>query len=279
MKVSIALNIILLLLLGVFGGMLITYYKRSAALESELMSLNNKVSILEKQLSYYSSLGRYIGSSGVSNSSINIFGSIQYHAVAVAEEENGYVGIVLNFTISLARGSGRVLVNTQPRIGIDLQTSIQIAKEVAENLTGVDLSKEDIILSIEASRNVDIVDGPSAGAALASALISLILNKTMRSDVYMTGTISPDGSIGQVGGVLEKALAAAENGARIFIVPYGEENVTVYVKHEREVLPGVYVITYSPEIINVEKYLRDKGFNVEVVAVSNIRDILKYIWR
>jgi len=278
LKVSISLNIILIILIGFLVGNLIAYYNRNLYLEEKVNRLNHKLSILERQLSYYSKLASYLHIEGNASVRLEVYGNISFHAVAVYEEDGKYKGVILNYTISIIPGIGRVLVNTQPRIGIDLQSSINVAKIVAENITGINLNNVDIILSIEASREVDIVDGPSAGAILTASLISLILNKSMDPDVYVTGTIEPNGSIGYVGGILEKALAAAENGAKTFIVPKGEENVTVYVRVEREVFPGFYIITYVPKKINVEEYLRNKGYNVKVVGVENIRELLNYLW-
>jgi len=66
--------------------------------------------------------------------------------------------------VELREGSGRVLVSTVPRIGIDLQTSSRTAVFVAENLTGARLGETDAIITIEAEEPVEVVDGPSAGA-------------------------------------------------------------------------------------------------------------------
>lgn len=277
-KFSLAFNLILVIILGLLLGNLLNYYNKNTELENDVAKLNNKINMLQKQLSYYSSISRYLFNSSQANETSYIYGSIKYHAVAVAETREGYYGVILNFTISLIPGSGRVLVNTKPRIGIDLQTSMQVAKIVAENFTDIDLSHVDIILSVEAPREVDIVDGPSAGSVLTASLISLLLNRSMNNHVYVTGTINPDGSIGKVGGILEKGVAAAENRGRLFIVPKGEENITIYIKVEREVLPGVYIITYTPKLVNIENYLREKEYNITVISVSNIAELLHYVW-
>ena len=150
---------------------------------------------------------------------------------------------------------------------------------VAENITSIDLSYSDIILSIEAPNKVDIVDGPSAGAVITAILVSLLLNKSVDYSIYVTGTINPDGSIGKVGGILEKSLVAAENGAKLFIVAEGEENITIYIKVEKEVFPGVYIISYIPKQVNIQEYLEGKGYDISVVGVSNINELLNYIWK
>lgn len=125
---------------------------------------------------------------------------------------------------------------------------------------------------------VDVVDGPSAGAAITSTIISLILNKTINQSIYVTGTINPDGAIGRVGGIIEKALAAAEDGGKLFIVPEGQSNVEVLVPIRREIFPGFYIITYETKIINVQEFIVDKGYNMKIIEVSNINELLQYLW-
>lgn len=279
LKFSIAINLILIIVISFLFGNLMNYYNENTHLENDVVKLNNKVNMLQKQLSYYSSVTNFLFNSSQKNVSFHTYVKIKYHAVAVAEKQDTYYGVVLNFTISIIPGSGRVLVNTEPKVGIDLQTSIQIAKMVAENITSIDLSYSDIILSIEAPNQVDIVDGPSAGAVITAILVSLLLNKSVDYSIYVTGTINPDGSIGKVGGILEKSLAAAENGAKLFIVPEGEENITIYIKVEKEVFPGVYIISYIPKQVNIQEYLEGKGYDISVVGVSNINELLNYIWK
>ena len=66
-------------------------------------------------------------------------------------------------------------------------------------------------------------DGPSAGATLATALISAFTNRPIQRDVCMTGEITLRGRVLPVGGVREKALAARRAGIRTFILPRKNE--------------------------------------------------------
>ncbi|MCA9961152.1 MAG: endopeptidase La, partial [Anaerolineales bacterium] len=67
-------------------------------------------------------------------------------------------------------------------------------------------------------------DGPSAGVAMATALISAFTNRPIRRDVSMTGEITLRGRVLPVGGVREKALAARRAGITTFILPQKNEN-------------------------------------------------------
>jgi PDZ domain-containing protein len=68
------------------------------------------------------------------------------------------------------------------------------------------------------------VSGPSAGLAFTLAIIDELSpgNLTGGKKVAVTGTIAPDGSVGDVGGVRQKTAAAISAGARLFLVPRAE---------------------------------------------------------
>jgi ATP-dependent Lon protease len=62
-------------------------------------------------------------------------------------------------------------------------------------------------------------DGPSAGVALYTALVSLMTGRTVRNDVAMTGEISLRGLVLPVGGIKEKKVAAHRAGIRTVMLP------------------------------------------------------------
>lgn len=72
--------------------------------------------------------------------------------------------------------------------------------------------------------NIPNVSGPSAGLAFTLALISALNHGDVTGGhrVAVTGTIASDGSVGQVGGVTQKAIVAQRSGAVAMLVPVGE---------------------------------------------------------
>ncbi|MFM8349927.1 MAG: S16 family serine protease, partial [Actinomycetales bacterium] len=63
------------------------------------------------------------------------------------------------------------------------------------------------------------IDGPSAGGVLTVGVLAALLDAPIRGDMTMTGTISPDGSIGPVGSIRLKLQAAADQGYRTVLLP------------------------------------------------------------
>jgi ATP-dependent Lon protease len=75
-------------------------------------------------------------------------------------------------------------------------------------------------------------DGPSAGVALATAIVSVLSGRRARGDVAMTGEISLRGRVLPVGGIKDKVLAAARAGIRTVVLPRRNEKDLVDVPDE-----------------------------------------------
>jgi ATP-dependent Lon protease len=93
-------------------------------------------------------------------------------------------------------------------------------------------------------------DGPSAGIAMATALVSVLVNRPVRKDVAVTGEITIRGRVLPIGGLKEKSLGALRAGIRTIIIPEKNRKDLVEiplnvkrkikfipVKHMDEVLP------------------------------------------
>ncbi|HJU20230.1 MAG TPA: endopeptidase La [Stellaceae bacterium] len=99
------------------------------------------------------------------------------------------------------------------------QAALSLVKGRAREL-GIDpglFEKDDIHIHVPAGAIPK--DGPSAGVAMLTALVSLLTNRTVKSDTAMTGEISLRGLVLPVGGIKEKATAAARAGLSTVIMP------------------------------------------------------------
>ncbi len=190
-------------------------------------------------------------------------------------ETTSYVGTVLKISVEIRDGTGLVLVNTATPTGVDFQTSARTAVMIAQNYTHVDLTKKDVIFSISSqNQELQAVDGGSAGGAMTVLLISDISGKPINSKVLMTGTIQDDGSIGEIGGVSEKADAAGKYGAKIFLVPVGQAVTQVQSCSERTEGAFTYRSCTSQEVSLSE--LTEKQYGMKVIEINNIKDALSY---
>ncbi len=187
--------------------------------------------------------------------------SCAFHIVAVSTTGEGVLG---NLTVTIAYpGTGKVYISTSPASMIDTQGSARIAAFAASLLAGVDMTNYDFFYDLE-SESI-IIGGPSAGSAMALATLYLLLGKDCPGDVVITGMIQPDTSIGPVGGLKEKLEAAASGGARLFIVPAGQEVYTYYVTKYQRRGPIVQVVR-EPVTVNLTEYGEELGVRVVEAA-------------
>jgi len=205
--------------------------------------------------------------------------NVTVYAPAVAHTNNGYVGVTSTITVTIQNnGSGRVFVDTLPLTQIDMQGSARLAVKVASALVKnddrceINPSEYDFFFVIRTSS--PIIGGPSAGAIMTTAVTSLLQNWSMDSKTMMTGMINPDGSIGPVGGILQKIDAAYSVGATRFLIPKGQGEYTETITET--VSEGGWTQVTTRQILrNVSDYALD-NYGIEVIEAEDINDALLY---
>ncbi|MCB0323196.1 MAG: endopeptidase La [Bdellovibrionales bacterium] len=106
-------------------------------------------------------------------------------------------------------------------------------------------------------------DGPSAGAAIATALVSVLAKRPVSKEVAMTGEITLRGSVLPIGGLKEKALAALRAGCSIVLMPRENERELVeFPRYLKEKLTFVAVETID-EILEVALLPRSDQLSLE----------------
>ena len=130
-------------------------------------------------------------------------------------------GEVLYVEASLIGGKGELIVTGQ--IGDVMQESALAAVTYTRaNIASFGVKKKDfenLDIHIHVPAGAIPKDGPSAGIAMATALISALSNKSVRNDVAMTGEVTLRGRVLPIGGLKEKALGALRGGIRKVIFP------------------------------------------------------------
>ena len=128
--------------------------------------------------------------------------------------------------VSEKKDSGTINVTGQ--LGDVMTESVQIAyshvRSVAQNYGVSDDYFNDAIIHLHIPEGATPKDGPSAGITMATALLSLAMNKVIRNDTAMTGELSLNGKVLPIGGLKEKTIAAKRLGfIKHIIIPY--ENI------------------------------------------------------
>ena len=151
------------------------------------------------------------------------------HQMAETKDEVGVVtglgwtpvgGEVFSIEVAKIPGRGKLILTGQ--LGTVMKESAQAALSFARAYAskfGIkeDLYKDDIHIHVPSGATKK--DGPSAGTAMTTALVSIFLDKPVRKEVCMTGEVTLRGKVLEIGGVKEKVLAAHRAGLKVVILP------------------------------------------------------------
>jgi ATP-dependent Lon protease len=229
---------------------IVRYYTREAgvrSLERELSKICRKVvkGLLLKKLTpqvliTVDNLNDYLG--------------VRKYTYGRAEEQN-QVGQVVGLawtevggdllTIEAALTPGKGVITRTGSLGDVMKESVEAARTVvrsrARRLGIKDETFEKKDIHIHVPDGATPKDGPSAGAAMATAFVSALTGIAVRGDVAMTGEITLRGEITAIGGLKEKLLAALRGGIKTVLIP--EENakdlqdIPENVKNGLEIVP------------------------------------------
>ncbi|MEE4146440.1 MAG: endopeptidase La, partial [Halieaceae bacterium] len=211
---------------------IIRYYTREAgvrALEREIAKVCRK---MVKAIT----LGEASGSTTVGAEMLPDLLGVRKYNYGIAEEQNkiGQVtglawtsvgGELLTIEAVALPGKGRYVKTGS--LGDVMQESIQAASTVVRSrsqMLGIPAGyheKHDVHFHVPEGATPK--DGPSAGVAMCTALVSVLTNIAVRADVAMTGEITLRGEVLPIGGLKEKLLAARRGGNKTVIIPKENE--------------------------------------------------------
>jgi len=211
---------------------IVRYYTREAgvrSLERELSKICRKVvkGLLLKQMKPQVQ---------VTADNLNDFLGVRKYTYGRAEQKN-QVGQVVGLawtevggdllTIESALMPGKGAITRTGSLGDVMKESVEAARTVvrsrAHSLGIKDETFEKKDLHIHVPDGATPKDGPSAGIAMTTAMVSAMTGIPVRADVAMTGEITLRGEVTAIGGLKEKLLAALRGGIKTALIP--EDNV------------------------------------------------------
>jgi ATP-dependent Lon protease len=145
--------------------------------------------------------------------------------IGLAFTQNG--GRILPIQVSKTYKKG--VIETTGSLGDVMKESTQIAVNLAERYfyEEKDVEQNRLLkehgIQIHAPEGAVPKDGPSAGAALFTAVYSKLSETKVRPDIAMTGEIDTFGRVTKIGGTKEKIIAAYKNGIKNVILPEGNQ--------------------------------------------------------
>jgi ATP-dependent Lon protease len=152
-------------------------------------------------------------------------------------------GDLLTIEAALIPGKGQIIRTGS--LGDVMKESVEAARTVVRSRAKRLGIKDDVFekkdIHVHVPDGATPKDGPSAGAAMTTALVSAITGIAVRSDLAMTGEITLRGEVTAIGGLKEKLLAALRGGIKTVLIP--EENakdlqdIPANVKNGLEILP------------------------------------------
>lgn len=192
-----------------------------------LLDKNYKIEVTEKNVQKILGTPKYTREQAEKISQIGLV-----HGLAWTE----FGGELLEIEASKMPGKGQL--NLTGRLGEVMQesakTAFSLARSNHEKLGLPSDIQEKYDIHIHAADGATPKDGPSAGIALALAIISSLTRRCVRSDVAMTGEITLRGRILPIGGLKEKCIAALRNNITNVIIPKANEkdlaDIPDYVK-------------------------------------------------
>ena len=255
----------------------IRYYSREAGVRS----LEREIAKVCRKMVKGFALGDFTEKTEVTSEMLPDLLGVRKYNYGIAEEENK-IGQVTGLawtsvggellTIEAVAVTGKGLHVKTGSLGDVMQESIQAATTVVRSrsqMLGIAATyheKHDV--HIHVPEGATPKDGPSAGVAMCTALVSVCTGIPVRADVAMTGEITLRGEVLPIGGLKEKLLAARRGGIKTVIIPKENERdlkeVPDNIKDQLEILAVKWIdevlaiaLESMPEPLSDEDYLAD----------------------
>ncbi len=253
---------------------IIRYYTRESGvrnLEREIAKISRKV-VKEialagpqpKQVKKDGKAAKKMATIKVSSENLEKYLGVQRFDFGLAEEKSevGLVtglawtevgGDLLQIEATLMPGKGQLILTGQ--LGDVMQESVKAAHTVVRSRSealGLDTEfHQKFDIHVHVPEGATPKDGPSAGIAMVTALVSALSGVPVRADVAMTGEITLRGRVLPIGGLKEKLLAALRGGIKTVLIPLENKkdlaDIPKNVTQDLEIIP----VKWIDEVLDV----------------------------
>ncbi|PUE63134.1 endopeptidase La [Limnohabitans sp. 2KL-17] len=255
----------------------VRYYTREAgvrSLERELGKICRKVvkALLLKQMKPQVQ---------VTEDNLNDFLGVRKYTYGRAEQKN-QVGQVVGLawtevggdllTIEAALMPGKGVITRTGSLGDVMKESVEAARTVVRSRSRLLGIKDEVFekkdLHIHVPDGATPKDGPSAGAAMTTSMVSAMTGIPVRADVAMTGEITLRGEVTAIGGLKEKLLAALRGGIKTVLIPEDNvkdlQDIPENVKNGLEIVP----VKWIDQVLDIALEAKPVPLSDEEVAAA-----------
>jgi len=260
----------------------VRYYTREAgvrSLERELGKICRKVvkALLLKQMQPQVQ---------VNADNLNDFLGVRKYTYGRAEQKN-QVGQVVGLawtevggdllTIEAALMPGKGVITRTGSLGDVMKESVEAARTVVRSRSRLLGIKDEVFekkdLHIHVPDGATPKDGPSAGAAMTTAMVSAMTGIPVRADVAMTGEITLRGEVTAIGGLKEKLLAALRGGIKTVLIPEDNvkdlQDIPENVKNDLEIVP----VKWIDQVLDIALESKPVPLSDEEVAAAAVSPV------
>ncbi len=194
----------------------------------------------------------------VTAENLSDFLGVPKHRYGLAEEED-QIGVVTGLAYTSVGGEllhiealrlpGKGRMKTTGKLGDVMKESIDAASSFVRSISpqiGVKPPKFDTLdIHVHVPEGATPKDGPSAGLAMVTSIVSVLTQIPVRKDIAMTGEVTLRGNALPIGGLKEKLLAALRGGIKTVLIPAENEKdlaeIPDNVKEGLEIIPVKHV--------------------------------------
>jgi ATP-dependent Lon protease len=222
-----------------------------------------KVNVTTKNLDQYLGVRRYDFGVAAKDNQVGQVTGLAWTSVG---------GELLTIETVVLPGKGKTI--TTGKLGDVMQESVQAAMSVVRSrASGLGINedfyeKKDI--HIHLPEGATPKDGPSAGIAITTALVSVLTGIPARSDVAMTGEITLRGEVLPIGGLKEKLLAAHRGGIKTVLIPEANEKDLSEIPDNIKSHLAIHPVKWIDQVLDLALETAPKPLQANAEPIANV---------